>query len=124
MPLVALHTVQGGPLTYGLLLGAFGAGAVGGAVATAKLRTRLSNETMVRWSCLGFGLATILLGLIPWLAADMAALAVAGAGWVLTLSTFNVTVQLSAPRWVVARMLALYQEIGRASCRGRVGPEG
>jgi hypothetical protein len=37
------------------------------------------------------------------------ALAVAGAGWVLALSTFNVTVQLSAPRWVVARALSLYQ---------------
>jgi hypothetical protein len=33
----------------------------------------------------------------------------AGAGWVLALSTFNVAVQLSAPRWVVARALSLYQ---------------
>jgi hypothetical protein len=33
----------------------------------------------------------------------------AGAAWVLTLSTFNVTVQLSTPRWVVARALAMYQ---------------
>jgi hypothetical protein len=32
-----------------------------------------------------------------------------GASWVLTLSSFNVTVQLSAPRWVVGRALALYQ---------------
>ncbi len=109
MPLVARHGVSGGPLTYGLLLGAFGAGAVGGAVSTAYLRSRLTNEMMVRWSCLGFALATIAFGLSPWLAASMAALAVAGAGWVLTLSTFNVTVQLSAPRWVVGRMLALYQ---------------
>ncbi len=34
---------------------------------------------------------------------------IAGAGWVLALSTFNVAVQLSVPRWVVARALALYQ---------------
>ncbi len=33
----------------------------------------------------------------------------AGASWVLALSLFNVTVQLSTPRWVVARALALYQ---------------
>jgi len=38
-----------------------------------------------------------------------AAMAVGGACWVLSLSTFNVTVQLSAPRWVVGRALALYQ---------------
>ncbi len=109
LPLVARDAIGGGPLTYGLLLGAFGAGAVGGAVVGARLRGRMSNEMLVRWSCLGFGLATIALGLSPWLAASMAALAIAGAGWVVALSTFNVTVQLSAPRWVVARMLALYQ---------------
>ena len=109
LPLVARDAVGGGPLTYGLLLGAFGAGAVGGAVASARLRSFLSNEMMVRWSCAGFGLATIALAFSPWLTASMAALAVAGGGWVLALSTFNVTVQLSAPRWVVARMLALYQ---------------
>jgi hypothetical protein len=33
----------------------------------------------------------------------------AGASWVLALSLFNVTVQLSTPRWVVGRALALYQ---------------
>ena len=35
LPLVAKHLVAGGPLTYGALLGAFGVGAVTGAVATA-----------------------------------------------------------------------------------------
>jgi MFS family permease len=32
-----------------------------------------------------------------------------GASWVLALSLFNTTVQLSTPRWVVGRALALYQ---------------
>jgi hypothetical protein len=43
------------------------------------------------------------------LLATMAVLLLAGAGWVLTLATFNVAVQMSAPRWVVARALSLYQ---------------
>ena len=34
---------------------------------------------------------------------------VGGASWVLALSLFNVTIQLSTPRWVVGRGLALYQ---------------
>ncbi len=34
---------------------------------------------------------------------------IAGASWVLTLSTFNVSVQLATPRWVVARALSMYQ---------------
>jgi MFS family permease len=109
MPLVARDVIGGGPLTYGLLLGAFGVGAVGGAVASTHLRQRLSNEMVVRWSCLAFGLATIVLAVSPWRPASMAAMAIAGGGWVLTLSTFNVTVQMSTPRWVVARALALYQ---------------
>jgi hypothetical protein len=53
--------------------------------------------------------ATALVGLSTHLAITMAALVVAGAGWVMTLATFNVAVQLSAPRWVVARALSLYQ---------------
>lgn len=109
MPLVARDLVGGGPLTYGLLLGAFGAGAVAGALGSTRLRGRLSNETITRWSCAGFGVATLVIGHSTWLWASMAALAVTGAGWVLALSTFNVTVQMSAPRWVMARSLALYQ---------------
>lgn len=33
----------------------------------------------------------------------------AGVCWVLALSLFNVTIQLSTPRWVVGRALSLYQ---------------
>src|SRR5690606_19782497 len=33
----------------------------------------------------------------------------AGASWVLALSLFNVSIQLSSPRWVVGRALSLYQ---------------
>ncbi|BBK30088.1 putative MFS family arabinose efflux permease [Stella humosa] len=109
MPLLARDAVGGGPFTFGLLLGAFGAGAVGGAVASQRLRGWLSNEMIVRWSCLAFGVATVILAYSPWLAVNMLALAVTGGGWVLTLSTLNVTVQMSAPRWVAARALALYQ---------------
>jgi MFS family permease len=109
MPLVAKILVAGGPLTYGLLLGAFGVGAVGGAVWVAALRRRLSTEAVVQWAGGALAVATALVGLSTHLAATMAALLVAGAGWVLTLATFNVTVQMSAPRWVVARALSLYQ---------------
>ena len=43
MPVVARDLVQGGPLTYGLLLGAFGVGAVGGAFLSARLRERFER---------------------------------------------------------------------------------
>jgi len=109
MPVVAKELIAGGPTTYGLLLGAFGVGAVGGAVCISHLRRRLSTEATVQWAGAALVFAIALLGLSKYLVITMAALVVAGAGWVLTLATFNVTVQLSAPRWVVARALALYQ---------------
>lgn len=109
MPVVAKDLLDGGPLTYGLLLGAFGLGAVGGAFGNARLRQVMSTEASVRWASLGFAIATAIVGLSNHLLATMAGLVVAGAGWLLALATFNVAVQMSAPRWVVARALSIYQ---------------
>ena len=109
LPLVAKHLVSGGPLTYGLLLGAFGVGAVSSALTAARLRDRLSTESIVRWAGCTLALAAVVVAVSTFLALTMFALLLAGAGWVLSLSTFNVSVQLSAPRWVVARALSLYQ---------------
>lgn len=109
MPLMARDLLAGGPLTYGLLLGAFGLGAVAGAFGREALRNRYSNEGIVRYASLAFACAAVVVGLSSLLVLTMAALLFAGAGWVLALSTFNVTVQMSAPRWVVARALSLYQ---------------
>jgi len=108
MPLVARDLIGGGPLTYGVLLGAFGVGAVGGAVLARRLRERASTERIVQGAALALavGGSTTAVGILP---LALPALALAGGGWVLALSTFNVGVQLSSPRWVVARAIALYQ---------------
>jgi MFS family permease len=60
-------------------------------------------------ACIAFAIAAAIAGLSKHLPATMAGLLLAGAGWVLALATFNVAVQLSAPRWVVGRALSLYQ---------------
>lgn len=109
MPLVARGMVGGGPLTFGLLLGAFGVGAVAGALASARVRARASTESLVRAASLAFALAMAIAALSTSLPLTLAALLPAGAAWVLALSSFNVTVQMSTPRWVVARALSLYQ---------------
>ncbi|MBZ6076973.1 MFS transporter [Microvirga puerhi] len=109
MPLIARDLIQGGPLTYGLLLGAFGAGAVAGAALTARVRQLLSMEALVRVAFLIFAGGTAIAGLSSNLILTMAAIAATGASWVLALASFNATVQLSSPRWVVGRALALYQ---------------
>ena len=109
MPLVARDIIVGGPLTYGLLLGGFGAGAVAGALASGRLRRALSTERLVALSSLALAAGAAATASLGMLVPTVIALAAAGAGWVLALSTFNVSVQMASPRWVVARALALYQ---------------
>lgn len=109
MPLIARDLIQGGPFTFGLLLGAFGAGAVGGALLSARLRQAMSLEALVRIAFVGFAICAAVSGVSSSAAMSLAAMALGGASWVLALSSFNATVQLSSPRWVVGRALALYQ---------------
>ena len=109
MPLIARDSVGGGPLTFGLLLGAFGVGAVVGAYYSSGLRQRLSTEGFVRIALLALATASAATALSTSVMLTMAVLFVGGAGWVLALSTLNVTVQMASPRWVVGRTLALYQ---------------
>lgn len=109
MPLVARDIMSGGPLTYGLLLGAFGVGSVAGALSSGQLRRYLTTEWIVRGSTLAMAVAAAVAGISRMLPLTMLALVFAGAGWVLALSTFNASVQLSTPRWVVARAVSLYQ---------------
>ncbi|MBV9724985.1 MAG: MFS transporter, partial [Gammaproteobacteria bacterium] len=111
MPLIARDLIGGNAVTYGVLLGAFGIGAVLGALAITTLRERYSNERIVQTSTLGFGLASAATALSSWHALSMLALMAAGTCWVLALSTFNVTVQTSSPRWVVGRTVAIYQMV-------------
>jgi len=109
MPLMARDMIGGGPLTYGLLLGSFGLGAIVAALKSRPLRERFSGERIVVGTalCVAVGGAGAASSGSLLLAAP--ALALAGAGWMLAFATFNSTVQLSSPRWVVARSLALYQ---------------
>ncbi len=109
LPLVARDLLGGGALTYGLLLGSFGVGAIGGAVSNTAVRDRISNEAIAKASFLGFAASAIVLSLSRQTWLSCLTLLPAGASWVLALSLLNVTVQLSTPRWVVGRALSLYQ---------------
>ena len=109
MPLVARDLIAGGPLTYGVLLGAFGVGAVVGALSSGWVRGHFTTEVLVRGATVAIGAGALVTGLSSTMVLTVPALLLAGAGWVLALSTFNVSVQLFTPRWVVARALALYQ---------------
>lgn len=109
LPLVARDLVQGGPFTYGVLLGCFGIGAIGGALVSGGVRERFSSEAIVRFAFIGFAASAAITAHSGYALITGPALLLAGGCWVLALSLFNTTVQLSTPRWVVARALSLYQ---------------
>jgi MFS family permease len=110
LPLVARDRLAGGPLVYGLLLGAFGLGALAGAFVVHRLRRRYGAERVLTVLAGVFGGALLVLGLVPSLLPPVTvALALAGAAWLGSFSTFNIAVQMTTAFWVQARVLALYQ---------------
>ncbi len=109
LPLVARDLLGGGALTYGFLLGAFGGGAVLAALAITGLRRHYTADSIVTVASAVFGAATIIIAVSRWSALSALVIVAAGAAWVLSFSTFNVTTQISSPRWVVGRTLAFYQ---------------
>jgi predicted MFS family arabinose efflux permease len=109
MPLIARDLLHGGAQTYGIMLGAFGMGAVIGALNIGELRKRLGGEAAIRACtlCMAGAITAVALSKSPVLTA--AALVVAGAVWMAAVALFNIGVQLSAPRWVAGRSLAAFQ---------------
>ncbi|MDI4237595.1 MFS transporter [Bradyrhizobium sp. Arg237L] len=109
MPLVARDLLHGGAQTYGIMLGAFGMGAVLGALNIGEVRKRMSGEAAVRVCAISMAgaIAAVAISKLPVVTA--AALVLAGAVWMMAIALFNIGVQLSAPRWVAGRSLAAFQ---------------
>lgn len=109
MPLVTRDLLHGGAQTYGIMLGAFGLGAVIGALNITEIRKRMSGEAAIRTCALSMGGAIAAVGLSREPVLTTAALVLAGAAWMMAWALFNIGVQLSTPRWVAGRSLAAYQ---------------
>jgi MFS family permease len=109
MPLVARDLLHGGAQTYGIMLGAFGMGAVIGALNIGEVRRRMSGEAAVRACALSMAGAIAAVAMSDQPVLTAAALVLAGAVWMMAVALFNIGVQLSAPRWVAGRSLAAFQ---------------
>jgi MFS family permease len=108
LPLVARTQIAGGPALYGVLLGAIGASAVGGAFLLKWLRARLGADFLVAAASLGTALAMAMFALAHRPATAVAASLVAGASWIAAVSSLNVSAQVALPEWVRGRGLAMY----------------
>jgi MFS family permease len=111
VPLVSRQQIGGGPALYGVLLGAIGASAVGGAFFLPFLKAKLGPDRVMAVGALGQAVAMVLYGLAHEPATALVASAVAGASWIVALATLSVSAQVALPDWVRARGLALYTTV-------------
>jgi len=111
LAVVAAQDLHQGALGYGILNGSMGLGAVIGATSLPHVRRRLSADMIIAVST-GVFIATLLvLAFVHYALIVIAMLLCAGFCWTSTMSTLNLAVQLSAPGWVQARTLGIYQMV-------------
>jgi MFS family permease len=108
LPLIAKVQLHGGPGTYGILLGAVGAGAIAAAMVLPGVRRHVSRGTQVLSATMLYS-ATMLA--MAWIRSEpvlIAVMLISGAAWITVLSALQVSAQTSVPSWVRARALSVY----------------
>jgi MFS family permease len=108
LPVFARDDLRLGSGGYGLLLGAVGVGAVGGAVVLARIRAARSSDELVVAASLMFAASCAVCAAVASVPAATLALALAGAAWITAASSLNGTAIVVLPAWVRSRGLALY----------------
>jgi MFS family permease len=107
LPTVA-HAVRTSATFYGLLLTAFGGGAVLGAMALQRTRSFLSNDALLTVGTTIFALT--LWGVAAFKSIGLLCLAIVlgGAAWTIVMSLMSTLMQNLAPDWVRARAMSVF----------------
>jgi predicted MFS family arabinose efflux permease len=111
LPLVTRNQIAAGPELYGVLLGAIGAGAIGGVFVLPAAKARLGADGVAAAGAAGTALALVLFGLARSSAIALAASVLAGVSWIAVLASLSVSAQVALPEWVRARGLALFMTV-------------
>jgi MFS family permease len=111
MPIIARNVLGGNAMTLGLLLAAFGFGAVSSAFASSWSNQRTGKNRVIHVMSFAQAAALVLIGFSETLLLSLFAAAVSGACWMMLSTFYNVTLQRSAPRWVVGRVVAMFQAV-------------
>jgi MFS family permease len=111
LPLVARQELGLGADGYGLLLAALGVGAIAGAFLMPRIRARLTPDELIVAAGLVYGVALVVVALVPVPAVVGAVLVAAGLAWMTLVSRMNAALQLFLPNWVRARGFAAYQVV-------------
>jgi MFS family permease len=111
LAVVAARVLHQGALGYGILNGSMGLGAVIGATSLPRVRRKFSADMIIAIST-GIFIGTLLvLAFVHYAVIIIPVLLFAGFAWTSTMSTLNLAVQVSAPNWVQARALGVYQMV-------------
>lgn len=108
LPLVARQLLGGGAGFYGILLGAVGLGAIGGAVVMPRLRAWLDADGLLLAAALVTAAVMGFLSFAPPQWAAVVGLVILGMAWITALTTMNGVAQAILPNWVRGRSLAVY----------------
>lgn len=109
LPLLARHELRLDSTGFGLLLGSFGTGAIiGGITILPKLRHRASIESLIT-SCIGLlAVVIFLMGYIRDFGILCIVMGAGGAAYITVFSEIYTIGMKSAPKWIGARVLAVY----------------
>jgi predicted MFS family arabinose efflux permease len=108
LPLIAREQLDGGPQLFGILVGCIGVGAVSGALWLPMLRARWGLDRLQRMGHIATLVVLLVFSLTGMAALGMLAAVLAGAAWLASLSTLNVSAQLALADALRARGMALY----------------
>ena len=108
LPLVATQQMGLEAAGFGFLLGAMGVGAVGGAVVMPWLQSRVSASQLIGGASLVYAIALLTLALVTNVPLVVAVLVMAGAAWLIVLSSLGAAMQMFLPVWVRARGLSAH----------------
>ena len=109
LPLLAKHQLGLGSMGFGLLLGSFGMGAiVSGIVILPRLQPKVSVESLITGSIALLAIVTFTIGYVRDFAILCLVMGLGGAAYITILSKFYTIGIKSAPRWIGARVLAVY----------------
>jgi MFS family permease len=108
LPLVARKQMGNGPEVYGELMAAIGLGSMAATFGLNWLKARLGPNGMAALGTAGTIVALVLYAAAREPIIALAASLIAGASWIIALTTYFVSAQVALPEWVRGRGLALF----------------
>ncbi|MDJ0684453.1 MAG: MFS transporter [Alphaproteobacteria bacterium] len=118
LPVIVRETLGGGPVLYGVLLTAVGAGAAAGALVLPLARRRFGVNGVVGVGSIGTALVLAAFAANPNPLVAVAASAVTGVCWIAVVSSLQFSTQVALPDWVRARGLSIFLTVFFGSMAG------